>query len=75
MIQEKKAICVYQCLINIYTKFYLPTVFQLRYYGPFTLNIKRFNVDFMMLYISGRDHARKLKFSSYVYSTSVNKLF
>ena len=34
-----------------------------------------FNVDIMMLYISVRDHARKLKFSSYVHLPSVNKMF
>ena len=36
---------------------------------------RRFNVDIMKLYISGRDHARKLKFSSYVHLPSVNKIF
>ena len=35
----------------------------------------RFNVDIMMLYISARDHARKLKFSSYVHVPSINKMF
>ena len=35
---------VYECLINIFTKFYLPTVFQLRY-GPLTLNIKTFTTS------------------------------
>ena len=29
----------------------------------------------MMLYISVRDHARKLKFSSYVHLPSINKMF
>ena len=33
-----------------------------------------FNVE-MILFISGRDHARKLKFNSYVYLPSVNKMF
>ena len=28
----------------------------------------------MMLYISARDHARKLKFSSYVHLPSINKI-
>ena len=36
---------------------------------------RRFNVEFMMLCISGRDHARKLKFSSYVHLPSINKMF
>ena len=36
---------------------------------------RRFNVDIMILYISGRDQARKLKFNSYVYLPSVNKMF
>ena len=36
---------------------------------------RRFNVDIMMLYISGRDHARKLKFSSYVHPPSINNMF
>ena len=31
--------------------------------------------DIMMLYISGRDDARKLKFSSYVHLLSINKMF
>ena len=35
----------------------------------------RFNVDIMMLYISVRDHARKLKFSSDVHLPSINKMF
>ena len=35
--------------------------------------ILRFNVDIMMLYISGRDHARKLKLSSYVHLRPINK--
>ena len=34
-----------------------------------------FNVDILMLYISGRDHYRKLKFSSYVHLPSINKMF
>ena len=39
-------------------------------------NCKRhFNVGIMMLYISAMDHARKLKFSSYVHLPSVNKTF
>ena len=29
----------------------------------------------MMLYISVRDHARKLKFSSYVHLPSINQIF
>ena len=29
----------------------------------------------MMLYISGRDHARKLKFCSYIHLPSINKMF
>ena len=29
----------------------------------------------MMLYISAMDHARKLKFSSYVHLPSINKMF
>ena len=29
----------------------------------------------MKLYISAMDHARKLKFSSYVYLPSINKMF
>ena len=29
----------------------------------------------MMLYISVRDHARKLKFNIYVYLPSINKMF
>ena len=33
------------------------------------------NVDIMMLYISGRDQARKLKFSSDVHLPSINKMF
>ena len=36
---------------------------------------RRLNVDIMMLYISDRDHARKLKFSSYVHLPSINKMF
>ena len=32
-------LCILECLMNIYTKFYLPSVPQLRY-GPLTLNIK-----------------------------------
>ena len=40
------------------------------------LNCQRhFNVNIMMLYISGMDHARKLKFSSYVHLPSTNKMF
>ena len=35
---------------------------------------RRFNVDIMMLYISDRDHARKVKFSSYVHLPSINKI-
>ena len=39
-------------------------------------NCKRcFNVDIMMLYISVRDHARKLKFCSYIHLPSINKVF
>ena len=34
-----------------------------------------FNVDIMMLYISGRDQARKLNFNNYVYLPSINKKF
>ena len=34
-----------------------------------------FNVDIMMLYISVRDHARKLKFCSYIHLPSINKMF
>ena len=34
-----------------------------------------FNVDIMMLNISAIDHARKLKFSSYVHLPSRNKMF
>ena len=33
------------------------------------------NVDIMMLYISVRDDATKLKFCSYVHLPSVNKMF
>ena len=33
---------------------------------------RRFNVDIMMLYISARDHARKLKFNNYVHLLTVN---
>ena len=33
------------------------------------------DVDIMMLFISGRDHARKLKFIIYVHLPSVNKMF
>ena len=33
------------------------------------------SVDIRMPYISGRDHARKLKFSSYVHLPSINKMF
>ena len=33
------------------------------------------NVDIMMLYISVRDHARKLKFSSYVHLPPINNMF
>ena len=36
---------------------------------------RRFNVDIMMLYISATDHARKLKFCSYVHLPSINKMF
>ena len=36
---------------------------------------RRFNADIMMLYISGIDHARKFKFSSYVHLPSINKMF
>ena len=36
---------------------------------------RSFNVDIMMLYISVRDHARKLKFSSSVHLPSINKMF
>ena len=36
---------------------------------------RRFNVDIIMLFISGRDHARKLKFSIYVHLPSINKMF
>ena len=36
---------------------------------------RHFHVDTMMLYISVRDHARKLKFSSYVHLPSINKMF
>ena len=32
-------------------------------------------VDNMKLYISAQDHARKLKFSSYVLLPSVNQIF
>ena len=37
--------------------------------------IYQFYHDIMMLYISVRDHARKLKFSSYVDLPSINKMF
>ena len=33
------------------------------------------DVEIIMLYISVRDHARKLKLSSYVHLPSVNKIF
>ena len=33
-----------------------------------------FNVDIMMLYISARNNARKLKFTSYVHLPSTNKI-
>ena len=36
---------------------------------------RRFNNDITMLYISGRDLARKLKFNNYVHLPSVNKIF
>ena len=36
---------------------------------------RRFDIDIMMLNISARDHARKLKFSSYVHLPSINKMF
>ena len=34
-----------------------------------------FNVNIMMLYISAMDHAKKLKFSSYVHLPFINKTF
>ena len=34
-----------------------------------------YNVDIMILYTSAMDHARKLKFSSYVHLPSINKMF
>ena len=37
--------------------------------------LRRFNVGIMMLYIAVRDHARKLKFSSYVRLPFINKMF
>ena len=37
--------------------------------------LETFNVDIMMFYISATDHARKLKFSSYVHLSSMNKMF
>ena len=40
-----------------------------------TTSQRRFNVHIMMLYISARDYARKLKFSSYVDLPSINKMF
>ena len=36
---------------------------------------RRLSVDIMMLYISAMDHARNLKFSSYVHLPSINKIF
>ena len=36
---------------------------------------RRFNVDIMMFYISGRDHARMVKFNIYVHLPSINKMF
>ena len=40
------------------------------------MNCERcFNVDIMMLYISVRDHARKLKLYSYIYLPPINKMF
>ena len=39
------------------------------------VSVCRFNVGIMMLYVSVRDHARKLKFSSYVHLPSTNKMF
>ena len=36
---------------------------------------RRFNGDILMLYISGRDHSRNLKFSCYVHLPSINKMF
>ena len=39
----------------------------------FSWHKKRFNVDIMMLYISAMDHARKLKFSSYVHLAAIYK--
>ena len=36
---------------------------------------RRFNVDIKMLYTSAMEHARKLKFSSYVHLPSINKMF
>ena len=36
---------------------------------------RRFNVDIMMLYILALDHARKLKFCSYIHLPSINKMF
>ena len=35
---------------------------------------RRFNVDIMMLYISVRDHARKLKFSCYIHLPSIKNV-
>ena len=35
---------------------------------------RRVNVDNMMLYISAMDHARKLKFSSYVHLPPINRM-
>ena len=37
--------------------------------------VGRFNVEIIKLYISTMDHARKLKFSSYVHLPSINKMF
>ena len=34
-----------------------------------------FSVNNIMLYISAMDHARKLKFSSYIHLPSINKMF
>ena len=38
------------------------------------VSMRRFNVDIMILYISGLDYARKLKFSSNVHLPSINKM-
>ena len=37
--------------------------------------VRRFNVDIKMLNIRAKDHVRKIKFSSYVYLPSINKMF